>query len=213
MAMQARAQDADEAADLQGQDIPPWSGYSRFCTVMGRRSKAELREEFYARNAYVQSFNVAQHNLSAYQKCHVAHQYRRFTQIVMYKQDLTVAAGSVAHSLSKNQLEEINRGPTGEIPDRSDDGYSTDYDSEGDEGMELILASMLPLPAQLLMPPTTDSGAGEDEYQPPDPFPSAKESSPSPPAFGARQAREWPQLAEEVPSSDEEPPGLMPSSD
>ncbi|MCP4549154.1 MAG: hypothetical protein GY835_22095, partial [bacterium] len=131
----------------------------------------------------------------------------------MYKQNRTVATGSIAHSLSKNQLEDINRGLTSEIPDRSDDGYSTDYDSEGDEGMELILASMPPLPAQSLVPPTTDSGAGEDEFQPPDPFPSAKEVSPSPLAFGAGQAREWLQLAEEVLSSDEEPPGLMSSSD
>ncbi|MCP4546847.1 MAG: hypothetical protein GY835_10330, partial [bacterium] len=183
--MQARAQDADEAADLQGQDIPPWSGYGRFSTVMGRRSKAEFHEEFHARNAYVQSFNVAQYNLSKFQKCHIAHQCRRFARIVMYKQNRTIAAGSIAHSLSKNQLEDVNRGPTGEIPDRSNDGYSTDYDSEGEVGMELILASMPPLPPQALMPPTPDSGAGKDEFQPPDPFPSAKETSLSLPAFGA----------------------------
>ncbi|MCP4549220.1 MAG: hypothetical protein GY835_22430, partial [bacterium] len=75
--------------------------------------------------------------------------------------------------------------------------------------MELILASMPPLPPQALMPPTPDSGAGEDEFQPPDPFPSAKEPSPSPPAFGAEQASEWSQSADEVPSSDEDPPGLV----
>ncbi|MCP4545417.1 MAG: hypothetical protein GY835_02985, partial [bacterium] len=142
-------------------------------------------------------------------------QRRHFARIIIYKQNWTVATGSIAHSLSKNQLEEINRGPNGEVPDRSADGYSTDYDSEGDEDMEQILASMPPLPAQSLMPPTTDSGAGEDEFQPPDPFPSAKELSPLPLAFGVEQACKWPQSVDEVPSSDEDPPGLepVPSSD
>ncbi len=141
----------------------------------------------------------------------------------MYNQNRTVTAGSVAHSLSKNQLEEINRGPNHEVPDRSVDGYSTDYDSEGDEGMELIVASMPSLTAWSLVPsfpqpPTTDSGAGVHEFQPPDPFPSTNEPSPvewnafyfRPPALEAEQANKVAQSVEEVPSSDEEPPGLEP---
>ncbi len=64
--------------------IPPWMGYGRFSTVMGRHSKAEFAKEFYARNALVQSFNLVQHNLNAYQKCHVAHQRRRLAQNSLY---------------------------------------------------------------------------------------------------------------------------------
>ncbi len=76
--MQAEAQKVHEATSSQGEAIPRRAGYGRFSTGMGRRSKAEFHEEFYARNAYVQSFNVAQHNLSTYQKYHIAHQRRRF---------------------------------------------------------------------------------------------------------------------------------------
>ncbi len=89
------------------------------------------------------------------------------------------------------------------------DGYGTDYDSEGDEGMELIVASMPSLTAQLpvpssLQPPTTDSGAGMHEFQPPDPFPSTHEPSPvewnasyfRPPAFEAEQANDAARLVE-----------------
>ncbi len=180
--------------------------------AMGRRTKAEFREEFYKRNAYIRSFFVAQDNLRAYQECHVMHQCRRFARIVMYKQNRTVATGSISHSLSRNQLEETNRGPTGEIPGCSDDGYSTDYDSEGDEGMERILASMPSQPPRSVMPPTTDGGAGEDAFQPPDPFPSERETPPLPPASEAVQAYEW--LPSDEPlSSDDEPPGLESSSD
>ncbi|MCP4536034.1 MAG: hypothetical protein GY832_02710, partial [Chloroflexi bacterium] len=77
-AMLAQAQDADEDAIPQGGFIPPWTGYGRFSTVMGRRTKAEFRKEFYKRNAYVRSFFVARDNLRAYQECHVTHQRRRF---------------------------------------------------------------------------------------------------------------------------------------
>ncbi|MCP4548692.1 MAG: hypothetical protein GY835_19720, partial [bacterium] len=219
-AMLAQAQNTDEDAIPPGGFIPPWAGYGRFSTVMGRRTKAEFRDEFYKRNAYVRSFFIARDHLRAYQECHVAHQRRCFARIVTYKQDQTVATGSIAHSLSKNQLEEANRGPTGEIPSRSDDGYSTDYDSEGDEGMERILASMPSQPPRPVMPPTTDDGAGEDEFQPPDPFPSEKGTFPSPPAFGAEQACEWQQPVHELSSSDDEPlvldplpPGRMPLFD
>ncbi len=107
VAMLAQVQNADEDAILPGGFIPPWAGYGRFSTVMGRRTKAEFRDEFYKRNAYVRSFFVARDHLRAYQECHVVHQRRRFAQIVAYKQDLTVAMGSIAHSSSKNRLEEI----------------------------------------------------------------------------------------------------------
>ncbi len=209
--MLAQAQNADEDAILPGGFIPPWAGYGRFSTVMGRRTKAEFCDEFYKRNAYVRSFFVARDHLRAYQECHVAHQRRRFARIVAYKQDRTVSMGSIAHSSSKNRLEEVNRGLIGEIPGCSDDGYSTDYDSEGDEGMERVLASMPSHPPLPVTPPTTDDGAGEDEFQPPDPFPSKQEPSSPPPAFGAEQAHEWRQPAQELSSSDDEPPGLMPN--
>ncbi|MCP4549330.1 MAG: hypothetical protein GY835_22990, partial [bacterium] len=104
--------------------------------------------------------------------------------------------------------EEINRGPTGEIPGHSDDGYSTDYDSKGDEGMERVLASMPSHPPLPVTPPTMDDGAGEDEFLPPDLFPSEKETSLSPPASEAEPAHEWRQPAHELSSSDDEPPGL-----
>ncbi len=58
-AMLARAQSTDEDAIPPGGFIPPWTGYGRFSTVMGRRTKAEFREEFYKRNAYVWSFFAA----------------------------------------------------------------------------------------------------------------------------------------------------------
>ncbi len=58
-----------------------------------------------------------------------------------------MSMGSIAHSSSKNRLEEVNRGLTGEIPGHSDDGYSTDYDSEGDEGMERVLVTPPTLPS------------------------------------------------------------------
>ncbi|MCP4546538.1 MAG: hypothetical protein GY835_08755, partial [bacterium] len=136
-------------------------------------------------------------------------QRRRFAQIVAYKQDRMVSMGSIAQSSSKNRLEEVNHGPIGEIPSRSNDGYSTDYDSEGDEGMERVLASMPSHPPLPVTPPTTDDGAGEDEFLPPDPFPSKKEASLSPQAFEAEQAHEWRQPAYELSSSDDEPPGLL----
>ncbi|MCP4540726.1 MAG: hypothetical protein GY832_26610, partial [Chloroflexi bacterium] len=171
------AQNMDEDAIPPGGFIPPWARYGRFSTVMGRRTKAEFRDEFYKRNTYVRSFFVVRDHLRAYQECHVAHQRRCFARIVAYKQDRMVSVGSIAHSSSKNRLEEVNRGPIGEIPGRSDDGYSTDYDSKGDKGMERVLASMPSHPPLPVTPPTTDDGAGEDEFQPPDPFPSKQEPS------------------------------------
>ncbi len=49
-------------------------GYGRFSTVMGQRTKAEFAEEFYTRNALMQDYKVAQYNLHAYRKSHIAHQ-------------------------------------------------------------------------------------------------------------------------------------------
>ncbi|MCP4548595.1 MAG: hypothetical protein GY835_19235, partial [bacterium] len=74
--------------------------------------------------------------------------------------------------------------------------------------MEQVLASMPSHPPRPVMPPTTDDGAGEDEFLPPDPFPSEKETSLSPLAFEAEQAHEWRQPAHELSSSEDEPPGL-----
>ncbi|MCP4676427.1 MAG: hypothetical protein GY854_13125, partial [Deltaproteobacteria bacterium] len=143
-AMQAKAQTGGETVNPQNEamDIPPWTGYGRFSMVMGRCTKAEFAEEFYARNALELSFKLAKHNLNACQKCHAAHQYRRLARNVRYYRNETVNVESGVHSLSKNQLEEANRGPNHEVPDRSMDGYSTDYDSEGDEGMQLVIAPM-----------------------------------------------------------------------
>ncbi len=109
-AMQARAQAESEVVTQQSDatPIPLWSGYGRFSTVMGRCSKAEFAEEFYARNTLMQDYKLAQYNLDAYQKCHIAHQCRRLACNCLYWRNRTVAAGLRVHSLSKNQLEEAN---------------------------------------------------------------------------------------------------------
>ncbi len=111
--MQAEAQAEDEVATQHGDmlPIPAWTGYGHFSTVCDRRSKARIAKEFYAKNALVQNYKLAQHNLHAYQKCHVAHQRRRLAHNILYNRNQTVTVGSRAHSLSKNQLEEANRGP------------------------------------------------------------------------------------------------------
>ncbi len=108
--MQAEAQAEEENTNQQGDTtpVPPWTGYDRFSTVCGRRSKAEFAEEFYARNALVQNYKLAQYNLDAYQKCHIAHQRRRLACNSLYWRNWTTAAGLRVHSLSKNQLEEAN---------------------------------------------------------------------------------------------------------
>ncbi len=68
------------------------------------------------------------------------------------------------------------------MADRSPDSYSTDYDTEGDDDMQQVVASMLSLTALPLAPtfpqlPATDSGAGLQGLQlpqlPPSTFPSA----------------------------------------
>ncbi len=182
-AMQAEAQAGGEIVDSQegAMGIPPWDGYGRFKTVMGRRSKAEFAEAFYARQALESSYLLARHHLDTYKKCHDAHQRRRLSRNVRYYRCEPVTVGSWAYSLSKNQLEEANRGPNREVPDRSMNGDSTDYDLEGDEGMELVIASMPSLTALPMAPsypqPPTDGGAGLSNFQlprmAPDPFPSA----------------------------------------
>ncbi len=108
--MQAEARTEGETMTQQSNatPIPAWMGYGRFSTVMGRRSKAEFAEEFYARNALVQNYKLAQHNLDACQKCHITHQHRCLACNSQYHRNQTIAVGSRAHSLSKNQLEEAN---------------------------------------------------------------------------------------------------------
>ncbi len=66
----AEARTENETTVSQGYAMPilPWTGYGRFSTVYGRRTKAEFAEEFYARNALVQNSKLAQHNLDGY--CH-----------------------------------------------------------------------------------------------------------------------------------------------
>ncbi len=178
-AIQAQAQAGSGTVDSQegAMDIPPWTGYGRFKMVMGRRSKAEFAEAFYARNALAPSYYTARHHLDAYKKCHDVHQRRRLSRNVRYYRCEPVEVGSWAYSLSKNQLEEANRGPNHEVPDRSMDGNSTDYDSEGDEGMQLVIALMpslmaLPLATSFPQPPATGSGAGLQELQLPPTLPS-----------------------------------------
>ncbi len=110
--LQAEAR-AENEAMVQQDEVSSeavWTGYGHYSMVCGRRSKAEIAKEFYARNALVQNPLMAQHNLNVYQGYHNAHQYRRLACNSLFHQNRTVAAGSRVHSLSKNQLEEANRG-------------------------------------------------------------------------------------------------------
>ncbi len=108
--LQAEARAEDEATTQQGEAVSAtiWMGYGCFSMVCDRHSKAKIAEEFYARNALVQNPKMAQHNLSIYQECHDAHQYRRLARNSLFHWNRTVAAGSRVHLLSKNQLEEAN---------------------------------------------------------------------------------------------------------
>ncbi len=83
----------------------------------------------------MQDHKLADHNLNAYRNCHISHQRRRLARNCLYYRNQTIPVGMRAYSLSKDQLEEANRGPNHEVADRSPDGYSTDYDSEGDQEM------------------------------------------------------------------------------
>ncbi len=176
----------------------------------------------------MQDYQLAKHNLDVYQKCHVIHQYRCLAHNSLYRRNQTVAVGSPAHSLSKNQLEEANRGPNHEVADHSMDGYSTDYDTEGDDDMQQVLALMPSLTALLLasffpQPPAINNGAGLQGLQP-SPLPLSTFSSalgPTllrqnatlsvPPAIGAVQAEKATGSLKAKFSSDEDkaPPGLI----
>ncbi len=113
------------------------------------------------------------------------------------------------------------------MADRSPDDYSTDYDTEGDDDMQQVMASMpsltaLPLAPTFPQPPATGSGAGLQELQPPQLPPSTFPSALGPamlewnalhyklPASEAEQAEEVAQSPEATHSSDDEPPGLEP---
>ncbi len=78
-----------------------------------------------------------------------------------------------AYSESKNQLEKKNRGDEGKVPRRSVQGDSSDYDTDGDEKMQPVLAKLPPLPASssahsmTSQPPATGSRAGQQEAPPP----------------------------------------------
>ncbi len=82
-----------------------------------------------------------------------------------------VAKSSVAHSESKNRLERVRLGTEKKIPPCSVQGENSDYDTEGDEQIQKVLATLPPLASSSTtsQPPATGSGAGQ---QPPPPWPS-----------------------------------------
>ncbi len=174
---------------------------------------------------------MVQHNLDVYQKCHDAHQRRCLACNSLYNRNQTVAVGSRAHSLSKNQLEEANWGPNQEVADRSMHSNSTDYDTEGDQDMERVLTVMpsltaLPMASSFPQLPATGSRAGLQELQPPPMLPSAFPSAIGPAllrqdamhgmplAFEAGQAEKVMQSSGVVLSSDDDAlPGLVSSDE
>ncbi len=115
---------------------------------------------------------MANYNLNAFRQCHRSHQYRCLVRNCLYYRNRSVPKGGRAYSLSKDQLEEANRGPNHEVADRSPDSYSTKYDSEGNEEMQHIMAPMpsltaLPLAPTFPQPPANGGGAGVQGPQPP----------------------------------------------
>ncbi len=232
--LQAKAWAEDKVTTQQGEASPEvvWTGYGHYSMVYGQCTKAKIAEEFYARNVLVQNPKLVQHNLDLYQKCHIAHQRRCLACNSLFNQNQTVAVGSAAHSLSKNQLEDANRGLNREVADRSMHGDSTDYDTEGDDDMQQVLAVMpsltaLPLASSFPQPPATSSRAGLQELQslptPPSTFPSAiglallrhDAMHGMPLAFEAEQAEKVMQSSGAVLTSDEDdaPPGLISSDE
>ncbi len=115
---------------------------------------------------------MAWHNRWIYQRYHDDHAVRWNAHNHVFWRGNAVAEGSRCYSLSKNQLEEEKRGPKQEVPPRSAQGDSTDYDTECDENMKQVLATLpslttLPLAPSVSQPPATDSGAGLQKLPPP----------------------------------------------
>ncbi len=146
-------------------------GYSTVCSW---HTKAEIADEFHARNALEWDDMKARHNQSVYQKYHDTHMLRQLARNRVFDQGKAIAQGR-AYSLSKNQLEKKNRGEEEKVPQRSAQGDSSDYDTEGDDNMQKVLATLPPLPALPLapsttsQPPATGSRAGPQESPLPPP--------------------------------------------
>ncbi len=154
-------------------------GLSMICN---RRSKAEIAAEFQARNDLEKDNTLAQHNRQIYQRFHDDHNLRRMACNCIFWRGKAVAEGSACYSLSKNQLEKEKQGPKEEVPERSANGDSTDYDTEGDESMHQVLATLppltaLPLAPSISQPPATGSGAGLQKLPlPPTPPPTTSKA-------------------------------------
>ncbi len=150
--------------------------------VCGRRSKAEIAAEFWARNALEQNDTLARHNRLIYQKFHDDHNLRWTKCSSIFWRGKVVADSQPFYSLSKNQLEKEKWGPKEEVPERSMNGDSTDYDTEGDESMKKVLETLPPLTALPLAPsisqlPATGSGAGlQKPPLPPTPLPTTSKA-------------------------------------
>ncbi len=154
-------------------------GLSMICNC---RSKAEIAAEFWARNDLETGNTLAWHNRQIYQRFYDDHKLRRTARNSIFWRGKAVAEGSPCYSLSKNQLEKHKWRPKEEVPWHSMNGDSTDYDTEADEKMSQVLATLpplvtLPLAPSLPQPPATDSGAGLQAPPPPPPTPSRAEQA------------------------------------
>ncbi len=172
--LQAEVRAEDKATGQQGKASAASVRVSYgFSMVSGQHSKAEIAEEFHARNALEWNNMKAWYNQSIYQKYHDNHVLRWLARNSLFNRNKAIAAGSRAYSLSKNQLEKKNQGLEEKVPDRSAQGDSTDYDMEGDENMQKVLAILPPLtalplaPSMTPQPPATSSRAGLQEPPPP----------------------------------------------
>ncbi len=110
--LQTEVRTENKATDQQGEASAAavHADYGCFSMACSRCSKAEIAEEFHTRNALEWNHTMAQHHQNVYQKCHDAHALRRLARNSLFNQNRAVAAGSRAYSLSKDQLEEANRG-------------------------------------------------------------------------------------------------------
>ncbi len=167
-------------------------------TVTNRRTKAKIQQEFEARNKLELDADKARHNYQIYRKYTQDHALRRESRLECFGRGRALSRGHMYFSDSRNKLALHKRGQNNEVPTHSADGDSTDYDTEADTGLQMMLAEMpplstLPLAPSLPQPPTTDSRAGQ---QPPLPPPTTsgagkglgRKAICTPPASDAEQA-------------------------
>ncbi len=134
---------------------------------MGRRTKAQISAEFHKRNTLELDNAQAKRNMTAYLKYHDAHTLRRNVCNKAYDKGHTVSKGRVALD-SKDMLEAARWQKEKKVPKRSVQGESTDYDTEGDDYIKEVLATLPPL-AQKPKPPAKSSGAGPQQSPTPPP--------------------------------------------